>query len=287
MDWLKKFYDKLLLLVISVIAIAGGALLLLKGTSFASNFPNPEVTKKKELEDTGNELTKIATEKLGVDHVWSRKEVDGILAPLTVSVPIVELEDGTIVNMVDPKGIPLRPDVPNKWLFDNKIEFTQLRLAERGEDPFVIKVGAFIDPQIQITRVEPQRKSWFLAVGESFPDSGDDAGRFTIQEHIPKTDPNGRDVGELVIADKFRTEDSPFTVVRNTEENRPIYFAKFVYKHKGTSMIDRVDVGATFTLPGQATPVFTLKEVRADYAIVSHVPEGKTDAVETRIPLDK
>ncbi|CAN5168772.1 hypothetical protein BH23VER1_BH23VER1_29110 [soil metagenome] len=327
MDWLKRFYDKVLLLVVSLLAIAAGAFLLLKGTSFGANFPEPVIEKKRNLDEIGRKATELHTEKLGSKVTWRRKEVaNGVLAPLTASVPIVELEDGSIVNMLSTEDTPLRSgevDVPNKWLFENDIDYTrsdallldpdndgfsneeeyvaktdpqdpddhppyisQLRLAERGEDPFVIKMGAFLNPQFQIMRVEPNRKNWFFAVGDSFPDSGDDEGRFTIEEHIPKTDPNGRDISELVISDSVRTEDSPFTVVRNIEHNRPIYFAKFVYKHRGETPIERVEKGESFTLPNQATPVYTLKEIREDYAVVTYTPEGTSSPTEARIPLD-
>lgn len=328
MDWLSKNYDRAILIAVSAIAIIVSALLAMKSLAFGAAFAGAGDTKPGEtVPETGEELVVKLQEKVAAEHAWTRKEYEGYALPLLASVPIVEDEAGVIRNMLDPKSEPIRDEVPNPWLVAHRLDYTrsdvlsldkdgdgftnleewngktdptdptshpepitQLYLGSIGEDPYILRYAALIDPQFQVIRIEPEpRRSWFKAVGDTFPDQGDEAGRFEILEHNAKTDAAGRDVSELVVKDNVRTADSPFVLRKGDETPRPILFANFIYKHGGTpEPIERVDIGGTFTIPGGDSPVITLKSLHADegYAIVSFTPEGSSAPREMRIPLD-
>ena len=169
--------------------------------------------------------------------------------------------------------------------------YTKLFLKERAEDRYVLRFSAAIDPQFQVVRIFPERKkSWFKAIGESFPEADADPakGRFTIVAINKKTDERGLDASELMIRDNVRTDNNPFALPKGEETDRPIYWANFVYKFKAdTPEPFRVDKGETFSFPNDADTVYTLKEIDAESAVVSFIPPGKASADEVTIPLDK
>ncbi len=338
METLQKQYDKVALIVASVIAIAFAVILAMKSLAFGDQFEEKQVEQREELGDTGTTLITKCINKLDVDQKWTRPENGGIEIPLTVSLPIVEKKDGSIVNMADPATSGLRVaihpredadvDVSNRWLWKNGLDYTKtevltfdpdgdgfsnleeylgqtdpqdaeqfppfytkLFLKERGEDRYTLRFSAAINPQFQVVRIFPERKkSWFKAVGESFPDADADPakGRFTIVAINEKKDARGLDASELMIRDNVRTDNNPFALLKGVETDRPIYWANFVYEFKAdTPEPFRVDKGETFSFPNDADTVYTLKEVDASSATISFIPAGKATAEEVTIPLDK
>jgi hypothetical protein len=164
---------------------------------------------------------------------------------------------------------------------------TQLFLKNRGEDTYILKFSAAIDPQYQIARNEPEpRKSWFKAVGQRFPDKGPDAGRFEVLAYNRVVDPTtGADTSELSIQDHVRLDNNPFTLVRSEEVNRPIYWANFEYRHKNSAPEPfRVDLGGEFSIETEPSVIYTLKSISEDHAVISYTPEEGATAKEIRIP---
>jgi|GEM_PF-471746 len=334
MDWLSKHYDKALLLFVSIVAIAVSGIFVAKTFALGGAFGAADPKPKQDFDETGIGGTKNANDRLGARIEWKRRQLDsGIEVPLLASVPIVEREDNSIVNMLDPNGSPIREkdglQIPNRWLFLNKLEYersdvlnldpdgdgfsnyeeyvgktdpqnktecpacyTQLRLKERQADPYVLRFTAKIPPQFQVAYIAPKRsdrKNWFKAVGDSFPDSKRRRffNRFKIKDYREKKSADGKDVSELVIQDSLRLDNNPFVLVRGKETDRPIYSALFVYKHGGVDTeIGPIGVAETFKIT-EEDPPFTLKEIHEDHAIITFTPEGASAVTEERIPLDK
>ena len=338
METLQKQYDKVALIVASVIAIAFAVILILKALSFGDQFEEKQVKQREEMGDTGTTVITKYINMLDEDQMWTEPENAGIEVPLTVSLPIVEMENKEIVNMADPASAPLRKaenpradgivEVPNTWLWENGLDYTKtdvlafdpdgdgfsnleeyigqtdpknaelfppfntkLFLKERGEDRYVLRFSAAIDPQFQVVRIFPERKkSWFKAIGESFPDADADPakGRFTIVAINKNTDDRGMDASELLVRDNVRTDNNPFSLPKGKETDRPIYWANFVYEFKADSPEPfRVDKGETFSFPNDPDTVYTLKEVDESSAVITYIPPGKATAQEVTIPLDK
>jgi len=163
---------------------------------------------------------------------------------------------------------------------------TQLYLKNRGEDTYILKFSAAIDPQYQIARNEPEpRKSWFKAIGEKFPDRGADQGRFEVIGYNRVVDPNsGADRSELTIKDSVRLDNNPFILTRSEEVDRPIYWANFEYRHKNSAPeAFRVDLAGEFSIETEPSVVYTLKSISEDHAIISYSAEDGTSK-EIRIP---
>ena len=340
METLQKQYDKVALIVASVIAIAFAVILVLKALAFDDQFEEKEVTQREEMGDTATKDIIREINRLDEDQEWTRPENGGIQIPLTVSLPIVEKtgDKGDIVNMADPASPPIRNaphpredvevGVPNRWLWENNLDYTKtdvltfdpdgdgfsnlseylgqtdpndaeqfppfytkLFLKERGEDKYILRFSAAIDPQYQVVRIFPEKnRSWFKAIGESFPDSDADPAkdRFTIVSIDKKTNDRGLDASVLMVRDNVRTDSNPFALPLRQETNRPIYWANFVYEFKADSPEPfRVDKGETFSFPNDADTVYTLKEVDESSATISFIPAGKASSEEVTIPLDK
>ncbi|MDB4673513.1 hypothetical protein OAF27_01745 [Verrucomicrobiales bacterium] len=340
METLQKQYDKVALIVASVIAIAFAVILILKALSFGEQFEEKQVEQSEEMGETGTTVINYYINKLDEDQEWTRPENGGIEIPLTVSLPIVEMSGGKgdIVNMADPASEPIRTAtnpredaevaVPNRWLWENNLDYTKtdvlsfdpdgdgfsnldeylgqtdpkdpeqfppfytkLFLKERGEDKYVLRFSAAINPQYQVVRIFPEKnRSWFKAIGESFPDSDADPakGRFTIVAVDQKTDQRGLDASVLMVRDNVRTDNNPFALPLREETNRPIYWANFVNEFKADSPEPfRVDKGETFSFANDPDTVYTLKEVEESSATISFIPAGKASAEEVTIPLDK
>lgn len=334
MDLISKKYDKVLLLVVSIIGILVGGMFLLKAFGFGGRFNPIRATERQDLGDTGLKIAQDAVAKLGQGAQWAYKEVnDGVSAPLFGSTPIIQLSTGDLVRMESTSLSAIRTDpveVPNRWLLEHNLNFirtdvlyldpdgdgfsnyeeyvgqtdprdpgehppfiTQLKMRELGKEPYVIRFATAVGAnEFQVIRIEPDRKSWFLKIGDTFPEKaltnesgevikGGEAGRFTVEKFTPDADG-----GELHVIDSVRKDGNPVVLKKAVETPRPVLYANFIYKHRVPVLLDPVYIGETFSIPTEPDKVYTLKEVNEEYAVITLPSEDGGSPQELRIPLD-
>jgi len=129
-----KPWDKYLLLLIGVAAIAVAGIFIAKSASFSDQFSMSSPTPKNELPPT--EATQAVMAKSFVDTVNEWKlSIKGRApkpVPLFVSIPIVEIE-GRLIDMLDPQAEKIRPPVTNAWLMSNNLDY--LNKGVLSQDP--------------------------------------------------------------------------------------------------------------------------------------------------------
>ena len=131
-----KAWDKILLLVVSVVVIGLSALFAMKALAFGERFGMESSKRNDELPATLTERAGGATTFVEKTQTWvTPSKGEGPKAkqvPLFVSVPIVEAE-GKLIDMSDPEAPLLRPPVTNSWLMSNNLDY--LNSSVLSQDP--------------------------------------------------------------------------------------------------------------------------------------------------------
>jgi hypothetical protein len=137
MEWLKSKYDRLLLGLFGVIALIIGGMLLMKVLTFKStNFkPRVEPPIKSEF-GTDVAVKKLAAAKTRLSEPAEMKPpvINGVPISLFVSAPVVKTASGEVIPIRDPNAAPLRPPVPNVWLYENDLDITRNDIAQVDSD---------------------------------------------------------------------------------------------------------------------------------------------------------
>ncbi len=316
MDWLKKNYDRVILLVASAVTIWLGATLIMKANGFAENFTLKSVTERNDPPENRQPEVKAATETLRSKGIWTTPTIDGKRPPLFISVPIVE-KDGKIFDMTKEEPL-LRPPASNAWLVENDLEFLREDVLSRDPDgdgfdnreewegktsprdakkhpsrlvkldllrvktyDYIVEFTTRNDPEYGINRRHPGSESWFKKVGETFEN-----GRFRVDAFEEKYGVSNlgvrQDQSILKISDLQKGQ--KFDLVRNVRKNLPTYAAIFRYS-LGTPQEFEVKVGETFKLPEGDPTNYKLIDLDDAAATITSVPApgSGVEPVLTRI----
>ncbi|MEZ5301702.1 MAG: Amuc_1099 family pilus-like system protein [Verrucomicrobiales bacterium] len=225
MEGLKSNYDKLILGIAAVVAVAIGAWVFLGASAFRSKFDQPIISEGTKLGETGVEDVAGAQNLVSNNQVWTTKEIDGKPIGILSSTPIVQKEDKIIdMQKEEPR---LREEMTNAFLWENELDFlrndvaqldpdgdgftnldefigetnpkdkeshppfyTKIVLRERIAESYILKFAADISgQQFQITRTEPVRASAILEMnGKFFANDrmpGED-NRFEIKQYFTR-----------------------------------------------------------------------------------------------------
>ncbi len=135
MDWIKAKYDRLLLGVFGVIAILVGGLLIVKVLGFKNQFSADRPHDPKE--DFGkDDKSGIAAAKvqLAAPAAFVPPVLDGKQINLFASAPILKLSSDEVIAILDKDAKQARPPLPNKWIYENDLDFTRQDLATADAD---------------------------------------------------------------------------------------------------------------------------------------------------------
>lgn len=136
MDWLKSNWEKAILIVVGVVALAVSTIFILKSQAFPKEFEVEGIS-------PNNEIPQADTGKVEGARKFLDNEVKWVLPikgqkapkplPLFVSIPIVEI-GGELVDMNDPDAKPVRPPATNKWLLDNRLDYLDAGVMQQDID---------------------------------------------------------------------------------------------------------------------------------------------------------
>jgi hypothetical protein len=146
MEALKKNYDRVILVVVAILAVAVSVLLAMKSFGFSERFKQTTPAKSDDLGETGIEITENAIEHYGKTVEWTSPSMPGVEAkklPLFKSVAVV-LEPGPdgvggeLIDLRDPSSKILRPPISNIYLVDNNLEYlrSDVNLMDPDKDGF-------------------------------------------------------------------------------------------------------------------------------------------------------
>ena len=320
MKWLAKYYDRLLLLAVSLVALVFAVLIIKGSVSFNQRFVQDRPSKGVDIGKTQEEEAKTVVLALERENQWGVNLMPPTKAiHLNVSVPLVE-SNGEVFDMAVDNGVLLRKPVPNTWLLANRIRFLRkdclsldpdedgfsnleewkgstnpqdaashppltdkLFMADRFEVPYRLVFRAAIEPQFQIQRVEPTpKRSWFVQRQGSF----EEENRFTLIDYTEKRVEDqrvggSRDASELLLMDNFWSEE--FVLVKGVEKNLPTYYAIFDYRLKGKTQF-QVKKGDEFELPNDPSTSYILTDVTEDEAAIRRI-DDQEEAETIVIPL--
>ena len=136
MDWIKKNYDRFMLLLVAIALLVSSAGLIYTIKSYPDRFAPIQATvvpgvKVTSLETDALERAKASMQK---PAEWNRRN-----SSLFVSRKFVARHDanGTdqLINPFDPGSAPLHPPIPNDWFLKNKLEDRILDADVLEQDP--------------------------------------------------------------------------------------------------------------------------------------------------------
>lgn len=136
MDWLKDNWEKALLIVTGVVAIAVSIMFVLKAQAYPEQFTLKRVTPDNTIPETQSPKVDGARAYLDDEVKWELP-IKGQEAPkplpLFVSIPIVEVS-GDLIDMNDPNAKSVRPPASNQWLIDNGLDFLDATVMSQDPD---------------------------------------------------------------------------------------------------------------------------------------------------------
>lgn len=301
MDFIRNFYERVLLVVVSLALLAFSALIIRNVAGFGKTFESVrgEVVGSKEIDTIDTSALDHAVELMKAPATWVRK------GPLLVSRPHIE-QEGRLINPED-QGYDLHPPIPNKWIIDNELDlldpnilnedgdgdgFTvleewkagtnpqdaasappyhnKLRLAEYISRPFRLLFAAYTGDRFQINTIDVSQPSQFLRVGE--PIAGT---KFKVASFEQKTRPNPRtgatdDISELTLENTDTGE--KIVLVVEVTGNSPDSFGKFRYLKDGSEF--SVKRGANFKLPPDNIE-YNLVDISREKAVIKNLKSGE------------
>jgi hypothetical protein len=159
MEWIKEKYDRLLLGVFGVIALLVGGLLVMKVFGFKGQFPRetPPVLRSdfgKEQEEKQAKQVKDAKEHLAVPAEFKPKVKDGKEISLFTSAPVIKLENGDTIAILDPQAKQVRPPIDNRWAFENGLNLQRMDMATHDPD-----LDGFNNTEEFLAKTKPLDKS--------------------------------------------------------------------------------------------------------------------------------
>lgn len=139
MKWLEKNYDRLILLLVAVAALAVSGLLITSSLGFGERFVRPEPPRSAELAETGIERITATEELLEETFAWQAPVIAGRPIRLNTSVTIVERADevggGNVTIDMEAPGQPqLRPPMTNEWLLEHNLDFLRSDIGDLDSD---------------------------------------------------------------------------------------------------------------------------------------------------------
>lgn len=302
-------YEKILLTIAGLVAIAVAGFLIWTSKSFPDRLVVRQVQQKNDPGHPPIESLNAAMKRLQEKITWVSPVIANKPVPLNKSILIVRKGDELFdLQVPEPQ---FRPPMTNAYLVQNDLPdifspnvgdldpdadgFTNLEefnktnprdpqdhppvtdklfLKQRIANDYILKLNSS-SPPFQVQRIKPDPKgSQFVAPGDQF---GFDKGvkRFKAEKFEQKVvaDPKvgEKDVSELTVLDNATTQ--TFVLVRGEEKNLAEYMAEFEFRWKNIEK-RTVKKGETFQLPNVAT-TFKVLEVEEDKAVIAPVnPDG-------------
>lgn len=303
MDWLKTNYDRVALVVTGLLAIVAAVAIAMQALSFSENFEGQDSSKP-----PNNELPQPPIEAINTEiaALAQPAEWTATTASLLVSKPYV-VRDGQLFNPMDPGGQPLHPPVPNEWIVQYGLDYSDPSLLETdadgdlftvleefhaGTDPtdpkskpsyasklrvrqyiserFRLKFSSIVDGETySVNTIDLKEPTQFVKVGEFIPDT-----KFKLTAFEPKTvEERGivKDISELVFED---TETGDKVVLPLDQEvNSPTTIGVFVNLLDNAEF--RVKRNEEFSISQEPDVSYKLIDITDSGAVIQRTDTGK------------
>jgi len=310
MNFLKKHYDGVILLVSSLIALGIFAFIGLSSLDFSAEFQerNSSVPKNNKVRDAEHQILVDATQRLAKPFAWGTHE-----GSLLVSRIYVLTNEG----LIDPiEGeTPLHPPVPNDWLLNFDLDYSQrdvletdpdgdgftvleewkagtdptdvdsvppywtkLRLEEFERIPFKVKFSGSPDggKTFTINFVDDRRvPTQFVELGQTVVIAGVPYKVSKFEEKQKGEEEFFRDASELTL--ESVPDGEKIVLINDQIMDSPTMFGVFVNALDGERI--RVKRGETFQMQQAPESSFVLKEVSDSQASILDKSTGKIHLV--------
>lgn len=324
MESLKTKYDRILLGLCALIALAIGGLVVAKTFTFEKE-PPPTDDGRRNADLGEDRAEDVARTLAALSETVVRKPKlleDGIEADLMVATPALKTADGGVIEIFGPSAVQLRPPIDNKWLYENDLDITQVDIATEDTDgdgytnteEFIGKSNprnrADTPPAYtKIRYVETIRKPLSLR----FNSYNESTGKIALQRVEPdsRTDFNLSIGGKFAHDPRFKAERVemrdvqdgnvirrvPFLIL--TDEQRPddpvieLQRNQVVQRPTLTAkLLDGlggseiiVEEGQEFELPKMPGLKFLVSAITEDDIRISFIPQGGTERTEVSLKL--
>jgi hypothetical protein len=307
MDWIKKHYDGVVLLLVAAIciAMAGWSLSRIFGVEELFTERNSAKPRDNSMASANLEPLAAATAALKAHPRWDGH--DGSLFASRIYI----LKDSELVDPIEGER-PLHPPVPNDWLLKYDLDYTQsdildadpdsdgftvleewragtdptdvesvppywtkLRLQEFEQIPFKVKFSGSPDggETFTVNFIDDRsRPTQFLNLGQTIDIAG---VPYVLAKFEPKTETKNdfeRDVSELVLQNKQSGQQ--IVLVKDEVVNSPTSFGSFLNLIDG-QVTDKVQIGDVFSIQQAPDVEYRLEEITNDRAIVTKVSTGE------------
>jgi hypothetical protein len=299
-------YEKILIVIMAVAAIAAGGWFIYASTTFPATLDRKNVQVRPFVENVPVQDMEEATQRAMADaKVWTAPIRNNKAVPLFKSVLLV-LKDDQIYDMFleDPQ---LRPPLTNKWLRENTLQYlvpnvadldpdedgfsnveefdagtnpndanshppitNKLFLVQRIEHKFLITLRSSGDPpQVTITTEDGHRRSYFTEIGKGFGEGGRFVPKKFEKKTVIDTKTNSeKDVSELTIEDTLRKNE--VVLVKDAEQNLANYEGVFEFRLKTIEMVKGFK-GDPFRIPGHDETTYRILDIQEDGATIATV----------------
>ena len=319
MDWIKKNYDRCLLILMAVALLASSVAIILAVKSYPERFTplQAEVTHGKKVNSLETEAIEHAKQALVKPVAWEVHK-----SSLFVSQKYVARHDdasGTdlLINPFEPGSPPLHPPIPNDWFLKNNLADRILDADVLEQDPdkdgftnldeFLGKTdpqdSASHPPYLTKLRLKKFIKIPFRLKFEAY----DDDGNFQINTVDVRQPTQFVKMGETIAGTKYKvvkfegkSEFNPKTqsnrdiseltvehietgvrvpLVVGTEVNSPDQFARFAFLWDGTDFTVKKE--QKFFLKPESGVEYKLIDIQETQAVIINV---KTEGEPIKIP---
>jgi len=300
-------YEKTLLVLASILAIASVGFMIYDSQSLPDRLAVAQVTPKSELNPPPTAGLKQILQRLMEKVTWVSPEIKGKPVPLNKSILLLQKGDQLFdLALPDPA---LRPPMTNEFLVKNNLpniespnvgdldadgdSFTNLEEFNGKTDPrdaashpsatlklflksrithdYIIKLNS-TTPPYQVQRLKPEpRVSKFVSPGDEWTFDRNAPSRFKALEFKPnivKNPTTGLETDMSELKCLDLSTKREFVLVKGKETNLADYEAEFEFRI-GTPEIRKVREGETFQIPG----------IGATYKVIS-IEENQAVIVE-------
>jgi hypothetical protein len=310
-------YEKILIIIMAVAAIAAGGWFIYASQTFPATLSRKTVTSKPFEENIPVKDIEEATQRAVADaHPWSAPVRNNKPVPLFKSVLLVLKGEEIFDMFLDEPA--LRPPLTNKWLrenmhnmeylhpnvaeldpdddgFTNLEEFTgntdpnnpnshppitdKLFLVQRIEHKYLVTLKSAGDPpyQVTITTEDGRRRGSFVEIGKPFGVGGRFVAKKFEKKEVPDPRLGTKDVSELTVEDTLRKNE--IVLVKDVDVNLAEYEGVFEFRLKYLKKV-QAKKGDNFRIPGHEGTTYKVIDIQEDSAVIAPLKADGTPEKE-------
>lgn len=310
-------YEKILIIIMAVAAIAAGGWFIYSSQTFPATLSRKAVKPRPFEENIPVKDIEEATQHAVADaKSWSAPVRNNKPVPLFKSVLLV-LKGEEIIDMFVEQP-PIRPPFTNKWLRDNMRNmeylvpnvdeldpdgdgFTNLEEFNGGTDPnnpsshppitdklflvqriehkYLVTLKSSGDPpyQVTVTTEDGRRRGSFVEIDKPFGVGGRFVAKKFEKKEVPDARLGTKDVSELTVYDTLRKNE--IVLVKDLDVNLAEYEGVFEFRLKVIETI-KAKKGDNFRIPGHDETTFKVIDIQEDSAVIAPLKADGTPEKE-------